>query len=198
VDALDELRTYVKTLPEGRITDAKVKLLISHCWDLLEGSSDHSMNMFKVHRAEDLMFNPPATILFNIERHGQTVQGSIYASVQKWQINLIEGTATSNPFDEEKRIVGKRDAPLKVNPIAEKVVNDIVNLNKKSEFLFNILFQKRYNKQQLRAEGGLEKSLKNYSQVKGGTERLFIMFMRKKNLLDQQLCQILKHGKNTL
>jgi len=135
VDALDELRTYVKTLPEGRITDAKVKLLISHCWDLLEGSSDHSMNMFKVHRAEDLMFNPPATILFNIERHGQTVQGSIYASVQKWQINLIEGTATSNPFDEEKRIVGKRDAPLKVNPIAEKVVNDIVNLNKKSEYL---------------------------------------------------------------
>ena len=133
---LAELIEYVKNLPEGKIAEENEKQVIQllfECWDELDGSGDTSMDIMKLHRYENLTFIPPATIEFEIERHGASVLGSGYAHVYLWTINLKEGSA--NCGYPKQRFTGKRDKPLKVKPLAENIAQQIVNLNKNHEML---------------------------------------------------------------
>jgi hypothetical protein len=133
---LAELIEYVKNLPEGKIAgenEEQIIQLLYECWDELDGSGDTSMDISKLHRYENLTFIPPAKIEFEIERHGATVFGSVYADVYLWTINLKEGSVNYGYY--KKRLIGKRDKPLKVKPLAENITQQIVNLKKNYEML---------------------------------------------------------------
>ena len=135
--SLEELKSLLRELPAGNIEgeqDRKIRSLLLDVWDLLEGSDATSLSVFKLHRMENLVCEPPNTIKFEIERHGSTVMGSIKADVHLWTIDLADLTASCNEH-YKKRVVGVRAAPLKVKPLAERVVKDIVGLKQDSEFL---------------------------------------------------------------
>ncbi len=135
--ALEELKSLLRELPAGNIEgeqERKIRPLLFNVWDHLEGSGATSLSVFKLHRMENLVFEPPSTIKFEIERHGSTVMGSVNADVHLWTINLADLTASCDEH-YKKRVVGVRDTPLKVKPLAERVVNDIVDLKQDSKFL---------------------------------------------------------------
>ena len=135
--SLTELIKYVGKLSEGEIKgddEKEVFRLLLDCWEDLYGSDDTSMSIFKLHRYENLTFTPPSTIRFEIERHGSTVYGSVYANVHKWTVNLEEGRADCDPYFG-RRVVGVRDKPLKIEPIAKEICQEIMDQNKESENL---------------------------------------------------------------
>jgi hypothetical protein len=135
--ALEELKLLLRELPPGNIEgeqERKIRSLLFDVWDLLEGSDATSLSILKLHRMEKLEYEPPSTIKFEIERHGSTVVGSVYADVHLWTINLADLTASCNEH-YKKRVVGVRSAPLKVKPLAERVVKDIVDLKQDSDLL---------------------------------------------------------------
>jgi hypothetical protein len=131
---LNKFRVFLKTLPVGRIlgeNEIKVKKFLFDCWSDLEGSDDTSMSVMKLHRIENLAYNPPNKIEFDIERHGGTVMGSVYAEVYHWTIDLDQGQVHHDY--PKKRVVGTRDEVLKVGPIAEKIVQEILGFDKDSQ-----------------------------------------------------------------
>ena len=134
--ALNDLREFLKKLPPGKVqgeNEEKIKSLLFDCWDDLESSSDTSMSIFKLHRIENLAWQPPNKLEFDIERHGSTVVGSVYADLYHWTIDLDNRQAH---FDyPKKRLVGTRDKPLKVEPIAKKILQEILGFDKDSENL---------------------------------------------------------------
>lgn len=135
--ALEELKSLLRELHPGNIEgepEDKIRSLLLYVWDLLKGSDATSLSVLKLHRMEKLVYEPPSTIKFEIERHGSTVMGSVYADVHLWTINLTDLTASCD-VHHKKRVVGVRAAPLKVKPLAERVVNDIVDLKQDSDFL---------------------------------------------------------------
>lgn len=133
--ALQQLRDFIKHLPPGPIKDERALYnLLRDCWILLEGSTDTNMNFAKLHRVENPVFEPPSKIIFEIERHGQTVAGSVYADLHRWSVDVEKGTAECNEF-HKKRVVGVKDAPLKVQPLAEKVFAQITAGDKNSKYL---------------------------------------------------------------
>ena len=134
---LNRLIEYLKNLPAGKIAgenEKQVIELLHKCWDKLDGTEDTSMTITKLHRYENLTFIPPATIEFEIERHGATVLGSVYAHVYNWTIDLTTGLAHCNPHPQ-RRLIGQRVRPLKVKPLAEDILKQILALNKNSEML---------------------------------------------------------------
>ena len=176
---LIRFQNFLETLSSGKIVDKeaeKVKNFIVECWDELYGSGDTSMNIMKLHRIENITYTSPKRIEFDIERHGGTVMGSIYAEVYHWTINLEDCTA--NWEYPKKRLIATRDKPLKVEPIAEKIAKDIFEYNTKSENIewnsdtqVRVLISKvipETNKQLPLAENVLEKRLKNYCSLIGG------------------------------
>jgi hypothetical protein len=56
------------------------------------------------------------------------------ADVHLWSVYLTQKIATCNEF-YKKRLVGVRDKPLKIEPLAKAVVDDIIAGNKESENL---------------------------------------------------------------
>jgi len=91
------------------------------------------MSIFKLHRIENLAWQPPNKLEFDIERHGSTVMESVYADVYHWTIDLDNRKADYNY--PKKRLVGTRDKPLKVEPIAKKIAQEILDFDKDSENL---------------------------------------------------------------
>jgi hypothetical protein len=125
-DPIKSLRDFVAHLKEGPIHgehEKDLRRLLFNCWEELKGSDQTSMDILKLHRAENLSDRPPNVLEFDIERHGATVYGSIYAHMYHWTIDLDKGSA--NHDYPAQRIVGKRDAPLRVDPLAEQVAKDI-------------------------------------------------------------------------
>ena len=92
------------------------------------------MNTGKLGRIENMTYKSPDVITFEIERHGATVHGSSYAQVHQWTVNLTEIKAICNPY-YKKRVVGIRDAPLKIQPLAQKVADAIINFNHENKYL---------------------------------------------------------------
>ena len=132
---LSRLKDFVKDMPHGPIKDErKLCQVLDDCWDLLEGSRDTKMNFTKLHRIENPVFEPPSNIIFEIERHGQMVAGSVYADLHRWTVDVEKGTAECDEF-HKKRVVGVKDAPLKVQPLAEKVFAQIIAGDKSSKYL---------------------------------------------------------------
>jgi hypothetical protein len=103
-------------------TEVERKLQL--CWDQLDGSDEGGMSGYKLHGGiEALRWVPPA-ITFEIERHGGTVNGSVYAEIQKWVVDLAVCKATLETV--RKRLVGRKDGPLKIKPLAEELAALIV------------------------------------------------------------------------
>jgi hypothetical protein len=125
--SLDELRTCLFNLPDGTITDlTRVEDLLAPCWDDLSGSESGGMAGYKLHgRMEDVEWTRPY-LTFQIARHGATVLGSVYAGLQSWKVNIDEKVAIFWPH-EGRRVVGTRNASVKVQPIAAEIADLITS-----------------------------------------------------------------------
>jgi len=137
VEDIKILREYVTNLKDGKVDDEHEETLItllSRTWDLFSDSSETSMNAEKLGRIDNVIFKYPDVITFEIERHGATVHGSVYAHVHKWTLNLTEMKAICDPY-YKKRLVGKRDAPLKTQPLAQKVADAVINYDRDNKDL---------------------------------------------------------------
>ena len=113
MDALNELKTYVRQLPRGLVLEVVVvETLLVKCWDLLEISDYSSMEDYKLDgRTEGLSWNPPfltfqkikslmalsinlgAHSITEIKRHGDVVMEGKDTVICSWEVNVEEGTA---------------------------------------------------------------------------------------------------------
>ncbi len=124
-DALREFRDYMRDLPQGEVNNiAELERRLASCWDFLDGSDLERMAPHKLrNRVEDPWWDPPM-LCFTIERHGGLAMGSTRAELQRWVVDVDAGTADCCPAGY--RQLYKRDAPVKVGPIAEEVVGLIL------------------------------------------------------------------------
>jgi hypothetical protein len=87
-------------------------------------SEDEGLEPYKLHhRTEGLDWNPPL-LTFQIERHGGTAMGSVYAKVHSWKVNLETGEASLT--GTRRRLVREKDAPLNVKALADELVQAIL------------------------------------------------------------------------
>jgi hypothetical protein len=77
-----------------------------------------------LHRTEGLAWDPPL-LKFEIERHGATVGGSVYAEVHEWSINLE--TSQASLLESRRRQVQPKDKRLDVKPLAQEIANAILS-----------------------------------------------------------------------
>jgi hypothetical protein len=124
-NALDKLRAYLAQVLPGPVKDVeRVEELLAACWDQLAGPEGGMTGEKLINRTEDMRWNPPL-LRFNIERHGARALGSVYAEVQRWVIDIEKGSADFNPYGG-RRLVGARQPPVRVEPIANELVGLIV------------------------------------------------------------------------
>jgi hypothetical protein len=126
---LRKVSDYVHTLQPGAFRaqeTEEVERLIAGCWDELNIMTDsRNMEPNKVlNRTQKLAWNPPF-LSFEIERHGPTVHGSIYADVHVWTINLETGEARMTPGP--RRPVKLKARPLNVRPLAQEIAATILD-----------------------------------------------------------------------
>jgi hypothetical protein len=91
------------------------------------------MYAYKLKRAEELTKESETMISFLIERHGSTMEGSIYADKQKWFIDLESGTAEC--VNAGKRQLYLKDKSLKTKPLAEEIANHLLSCKKECDML---------------------------------------------------------------
>jgi hypothetical protein len=122
---MEKLRSLMNQYPQGSINyTPEVEHVLASCWDMLDGSADGGMQGNKLKgRMENAVWNPPI-LEFDRERHGATVNGSIYAGVQHWAVNLE--TAEASFESEKRRQVGTKDQPMKVGPLVDEMCSAIV------------------------------------------------------------------------
>ncbi len=124
---LEQLRNYLARMNAGPITEvSKIQLLLAACWDDLDTPRDGGMKGNKLNkgiRMEEVTWNSPL-LTFLIERHGSTVQGSCWAELQQWTIDVETGTArfAKSGFRQTRPMAARLD----VNPIAEGIAALIV------------------------------------------------------------------------
>jgi hypothetical protein len=118
---LQELRNFLTELAPGPVKELdKVEHLLAASWTDLAGNGGGGMEPRKiVGRTENMTWNGVA-LDFQIERHGATVHGSVYAGVQTWRIDLQNATANLDG-GEMRRLVGKRAKPLKIEPLVRDI-----------------------------------------------------------------------------
>jgi hypothetical protein len=93
--AIKRLKQVLRDLASGPIVDPGgdgVLRLLQDCWSELSGSSQTSMEAYKLSRAEKWDWTPPI-LSFQIARHGATVFGSTREHLFTWRINVISRTA---------------------------------------------------------------------------------------------------------
>jgi hypothetical protein len=85
---------------------------------------DHGLEAYKLlNRTENVRLESPF-IYFDIERHGATVNGSIYAEVHTWRVNL--GTKEAEIIGISKRRLHKPSSRLDVKSLAIEIADSIV------------------------------------------------------------------------
>jgi len=121
-ESLSELLRLMRSMPPGDISDTvNIEELLAIGWSELEGHRVARMRGDKLRgRMEVVKWNPPV-LSFVIARHGATAFGSVYAELQPWEVDLERRTATVNLFAGKKRLVGQRNAALRVDPIAQEI-----------------------------------------------------------------------------
>jgi len=98
--------------------------LLCNCWQLFEGSDEGGMEAYKLlNRTEGMQWKTP-TLTFNIERHGATVGGSVYAEIQSWTVDFERRTARVEP--RGRREVKEKAKVVKTLPLAEDVAKLIL------------------------------------------------------------------------
>ena len=75
-------------------------------------------------RMESVTWTPPI-LTFRIERHSGTVNGSVYAEMQCWDVDCEQMSANYNRSNSTQRLVGTKQRPLKVDPMAKAIANAI-------------------------------------------------------------------------
>lgn len=132
-DLIAELRSWPEGLLEPQRRD-KVMAYLAARWEHMQGGRMTSMTAAKLWRAEQVTLVHPATITFLVERHGATCCGSVYAEVHCWTCDLLTETAGCNEH-HGRRVVGRRDKPLKVQPLADDVTQRILSHDTDSNVL---------------------------------------------------------------
>lgn len=126
--SFERLCTHLQLQTPGCLQEeskSTVEGLVCNAWDHLNGSDEMGMQGSKIiGRTEDLDWSPPS-LTFNIERHGATVVGSIYAEVQSWEVNIEKATAQC--FSCHKRQLHDREKPIRTGPIAKELAEVMVN-----------------------------------------------------------------------
>lgn len=119
-------------IQEGKIIDEVMAHIINSFlaenWDNLSGGKLTSMRSHKFDRHEGLSYIPPYTIVFCIERHGGIKQGSKYAEIQEWTIDIqsmvaeckVVGSRLKTPTD-------KRLSQHDIKELVDKVVTVVLN-----------------------------------------------------------------------
>jgi hypothetical protein len=126
-DAVEHLKRALLKLHPGAVSEEYVPAVLNAleaAWPLFSGCGEESTFASKVHRAESLRWEAPL-LSFILERHGRTVYGSSRADLHYWQINL--DTREAYIIKNSTRQLRPIDRPLKVQPIAEKLADAIVN-----------------------------------------------------------------------
>src|ERR1035441_6328735 len=113
---MEKLQTLMGQTTPGRIHwTPEVEEVLASCWHNLNGGEEGGMEGYKLkNRMESVLWNPPI-LEFDIERHGATVNGSVYAGVQHWTVNV--DTDEAHLGGERRRQVHAKDARLKMEPL---------------------------------------------------------------------------------
>src|SRR4051794_36586696 len=122
---LDALKRILDQLPPGPITDsAKIEAALAAAWPEIKGSDAEATSARKlIGRMESIDWQPPI-LKFLLERHGETVQGSVYAPVHRWKVDVLQGTASCSIAG--RRQVKPKDKKLHVSAFAEELAPAIV------------------------------------------------------------------------
>ena len=121
MDKLGELRNFLSQLAPGPVVDVpKGERLLFESWGELDGHRSGGMTADKlIRRTENMTWKPPI-LEFQIERHGATVSGSVYAGVQVWRVDVQKAVASLGDH-EKTRLVGERAKPLKTESIVSEI-----------------------------------------------------------------------------
>ena len=112
-------------LARRHTNEEQLETLLVCAWDELDNSADGGMESYKLKgRMENVAWNPPI-LSFQIERHGGTVNGSVFAEMQQWDVDCEKGVANYDKFNSRRRQVAAKDRPLKVAPIAKEIADVI-------------------------------------------------------------------------
>lgn len=124
----DILKEWVSRLDVGPISDPdtnkQFKSHITDNWDTFQGGHDGGMKWEKLYRMESPAWEPPF-LRFDIERHGGTVKGSIYADVQRWSINVE--TWKKDFAVVKRRQLFAKDARLDTKKLAGEIAELILS-----------------------------------------------------------------------
>ena len=133
---MKDLLEYLNSLQPGKIqVNEHLERLVWDCWHEFKESDETKMDGHKIlHRMEKAFWNPPI-FSFTIERHGATVGASVWADVQRWDLNLVLKEADYKNID--RRMVNKMDSGLDVNAIAKGVADLIVNHSRDDRLKWN-------------------------------------------------------------
>jgi hypothetical protein len=123
---LEALRSYLGSQPPGALAEEEqLETLLVSAWDQLEGSADGGMESYKLKGRIEIPAWSPPILSFQIERHGGTVNGSVYAEMQQWEVDCDKGIANYDRFNSRRRQVAPKSRPLKVAPIAKEIADFI-------------------------------------------------------------------------
>ncbi len=127
---MKELKEFLNSLQPGSLNDDqifKLQSLLVKYWSHFKGADKSKMSDYKLARGiEDAKWNPPM-LIFTIERHGGMMLGSSRAELQEWTVNIEDETAITDEFRKKYRQMYSRQPSLKVEPIAEDLLQRIIN-----------------------------------------------------------------------
>ena len=120
------LTSFLSSRPPGSLAnEEQLETLLISAWDELPGSADGGIESYKLKgRMENVAWNPPI-LSFQIERHGGTVNGSVYAEMQQWDVDCEKGVANYDKFNSRRRQLAAKRRPLNVAPIAKEIADII-------------------------------------------------------------------------
>lgn len=123
---LASLRSFLNCQPPGPLAnEEQLESLLVTAWGELGSSADGGMQSYKLRgRMENVAWNPPI-LSFRIERHGGTVNGSVYAEMQQWHVDCEKGIANYDRSNSRNRQIAPKSRPLKVAPIAKEIADII-------------------------------------------------------------------------
>jgi hypothetical protein len=111
----------------------EIEFLLSKCWDQFDGADVSGMIGSKLNdRTENMNWQPPI-LSFDIERHGRTVGGSIYADFHTWTLDFQQKAATVNEWSGKRQIY-PRASGVKMGPIVEEIA-DLIREGKQDKRL---------------------------------------------------------------
>jgi hypothetical protein len=120
-----DLKAWLKTIAAGPLSRDlanDLSKLLYGAWRHFRGSNEGGMQEDDL--LDDGIEKPswaPPILSFEIERHGGPAQGSAYAAIQVWHVNLESNEASCRV--DRKRLVGRIDEPLDTLALAKEIAD---------------------------------------------------------------------------